>query len=224
MTTIATTRTRLGAVAVALAPAVMFAALVSHPYLARLPDAPAVAEAVAENTTRWGFVHLLTSVGSALIALAFLAVRAHLRNAGEDRFSAWALPFTIIGSALYGLVPGLEFAPMAAARADGDAAAAQAILEPWLIAILATSVFIFAIGTFGFARAIADSQILSRPWTRLVVGALVVLAVSRFVPLGAVQFYVQAPAGLVALWPLANQMWRAPAIAPAVPGSPVTAG
>lgn len=37
--------------------------------------------------------------------------------------------------------------------------------------------------------------------------ALVVLAASRFVPLGAVQFYVQAAAGLIGLWPLAYRMW-----------------
>lgn len=176
---------------------------------------------MVESDARYGCTR---SVGSALIALAFLAVRAHLHDAGEDRFSAWALPFVVIGSALYGLLPGLEFAPMAAARAGGDAAAVQAVLEPWFIAILATSVFLFAIGIVGFARAVAVSRILSRPWTRLVVGALVVLAVSRFVPLGAVQFYVQAPAGLVALWPLTNQMWRAPSVAHVRLRRPVTAG
>lgn len=48
-------------------------------------------------------------------------------------------------------------------------------------------------------------QILSGPLTRVVVSALVVLVLARLVPLGAVQFYVQALAGLVALWPLAYQ-------------------
>lgn len=224
MTTTETTRVRFEAIAIALAPAVMFAALVSHPYLVRLPDAAGVAEAVEENTTRWEIVHLLTAVGSALIALAFLAIRARLRDAGEERFSAWALPFVIIGSALYGLLAGLEFAPIAAVRTGGDVAAVQTTLEPWFIAILASSVIIFAVGVIGFARAIATSQILSRPLTRLVVPALVALAVSRFVPLGAVQFYVQAAAGLVALWPLAFQMWREPEVARAGTRRPVTAG
>ncbi len=58
---------------------------------------------------------------------------------------------------------------MAAARTGGDAAAAQATLQPWFTSILATSVVIFAIGLVGFARGIAASQILSRPLTRLVV-------------------------------------------------------
>jgi hypothetical protein len=37
-----------------------------------------------------------------------------------------------------------------------------------------------------------------------------VMAISRLVPVGAVQFYVQGAAGVVALWPLAYEMWRHP--------------
>ncbi len=205
-----TTKARYAAAGVALAPAVMLVVFVAHPFIARIPDAAAVAHAVHADTTWWGIVHLLTAVGSALVALAFLAIRARLRDAGEERFSAWALPFVIAGSALYGLLPGLEFAPLAAVLTGGDAAAAQASLQPWFITILATSVLLFAIGVLGFAQAIAASQILSRPLTRLVVTGLVVWAAARFVPLGAVQFYVQGVAGIVALWPLAFQMWRQP--------------
>ncbi|MDN5917780.1 MAG: hypothetical protein L0I76_22225 [Pseudonocardia sp.] len=194
----------------ALAPAVMLTAIVAHPFIARLPDAQAVGAAVEAGTTSWGIVHLLTAVGSTLVALAFLAIRGYLRDAGEERSSAWALPFVIVGSAFYGLLPALEFAPMAAALAGGDAEATQAALQPWFVSILATSALLFAIGVLGFARGIAAVRVLSRPLTRLVVTALVVWAAARFVPLGAVQFYVQALAGIVALWPLAFQMWRRP--------------
>ncbi len=194
----------------ALAPAVLLIALTAHPYIARIPDAAAVAHAVHADTTWWGIVHLLAAAASALVALAFLAIRAYLRDAGEERFSAWALPFVIAGSAVYGLLPALEFAPMAAARTGGDAVAAQATLQPWFVSTLATSALLFTIGILGFARGIAASQILSRPLTRLVVTGLIVLAATRFVPLGAVQLYVQGLAGIVALWPLAFQMWRQP--------------
>ncbi|MBC3194810.1 hypothetical protein H7X46_27540 [Pseudonocardia sp. C8] len=203
-------RARAGAAAVAVAPLVMLVAFVTHPFIARLPDAGAVAAAAGADPTWWAAVHLLTAAGSALVALAFLAVRAHLRDAGEDRFSAWGLPFVISGSAVYGLLPGLEFAPMAAVLTGGDAAAAQDVLQPWFVAVLVTSVVLFAIGVLGFARAVAAGRILSRPLTRLVVTGLVVLAVARMVPLGAVQFHVQGLAGLVALWPLAFRMWRGP--------------
>jgi hypothetical protein len=55
--------------------------------------------------------------------------------------------------------------------------------------------------------------ILSPPLTRLVVGALVVMAVARFVPLGAAP-YVIAAAGVAALWPLAYEMWKRPEARP----------
>jgi hypothetical protein len=209
-----TTRARIGAVGVALAPTVMLFVFFTHPFIVRLPDAHAVAHAVAADTTWWGIVHLLTAVGSGLVALAFLAVRAYLRDAGEERFSPWALPFVILGSCLYGVLPGLEFAPLAATLSGGDAAAAQAALQPWFIAVLATSVVVFAIGIAGFALGVAAGGILGRPLTRLVVTGLIVWAAARFVPLGAVQFYVQGLVGIVALWPLAVQMWRRPQPAP----------
>ncbi len=210
MTLTTTTRTRLGVVAVALAPVVMFVALVGHPFIARLPDAAGVANAVAQSTTWWGIVHLLTAVGGVLTALAFLAIRARLRDVGEDRFSGWALPFVIAGSMLYALLPALEFAPMSAALTGGDVAAVQTELVPWFIPIMATSAILFAVGVYGFARGVAASQILSRRLTGLVLAALLVLAVSRMLPLGVAQFYLQAIAGLVAFWPLAYHMWRAP--------------
>lgn len=210
MTLSTTTRTRFGAVAVALAPAVTFVALVGHPFIARLPDAAGVADAVGQGTTWWGIVHMLAAVSAILTALAFLAIRARLRDAGEERFSVWALPFLIVGSMLYGLLPALEFAPLSAALTGGDAAAVQTELVPWFIPILVTSAILFAVGLVGFARAVAASQILSRRLTRLVFAALIVLAVSRMLPLGVAQFYVQAIAGLIALWPLADQMWRVP--------------
>lgn len=210
MTSISTARTRYGAAGVALAPVVMLFVFLTHPFIARLPDAAAVGHAVHADTTWWGIVHLLTVVGSILVALAFLAIRAHLRDAGDERFSARALPFVIAGSALYGLLPGLEFAPMAAALSGGDPAAAQASLQPWFISVLAASVLVFGIGVLGFARGIAACRILSRRLTRVVVTGLVVWAAARMVPLGVVQFYVQGLAGLVALWPLAYRMWRQP--------------
>jgi hypothetical protein len=98
----------------------------------------------------------------------------------------------------------------------------QAALQPWFISVLASSVLLFAVGVLGFARGIAAGQILSRPLTRLVVTGLVVWAAARVVPLGAVQFYVQGVAGIVALWPLAFQMWRQPQLAsPRTASAPV---
>jgi hypothetical protein len=71
---------------------------------------------------------------------------------------------------------------------------------------LVTGALVFAIGMFAFARAISIATVGSRGLTRVVVAGLVVMAVSRFVPLAAVQFYVQGVAVIVALWPVAYAM------------------
>ena len=205
-----TTRARFGAAIVALAPAVMLAGLFAHPYIATLPDEAAIAEAVTADTTHWGLAHLTVGVASGLLVLAFLAIRSYLRDAGEERWSILALPFIVVGGTLFAVLPGMEFAPLAAAEAGGDVQAAHAALAPWFLPILMIGAITFAVGVFTFAKGIADSRVLSRRLTRLVVGALVVMAVARFVPVGAVQFYVQSAAGIVALWPLAYEMWKHP--------------
>jgi hypothetical protein len=204
------TRARFGAAIVALAPAVMLAGLFAHPYIATLPDEAGVAEAVAADTTYWGLVHLTAAVASGLLVLAFLAIRSYLREAGEERWSILALPFIVVGSTLFAVLPGMEFVPLAATEAGADAEAAQAALAPWFIPIMVTGAITFAVGVFAFAKGIANSRVLSRRLTWLVVGALVVLAISRLVPVGVVQFYVQGAAGIVALWPLAYGMWKRP--------------
>jgi hypothetical protein len=204
------TRARFGASIVALAPAVMLAGLFAHPYIATLPDEAAIAEAVAADTTWWGLVHLTAGVASGLLVLAFLAIRSYLREAGEERWSMLALPFIVVGSTLFTMLPGMEFAPLAASEAGADVQAVQAALAPWFLPVLVTGAATFAAGVFAFAKGIADSRVLSRRLSRLVVGALVVMAVARLVPVGAVQFYVQGVAGIVALWPLAYGMWKRP--------------
>lgn len=193
-----------------VAPVVLLVALVTHPYLSgRLPNDAGVAAAVAAGPTLWGAVHLATAVASGLIILAFLAVRSYLREAGEDRFSALGVPFVVIGSTLFAFLPGMEFAPFAAAEAGAttmEIEAAQEALASWFLPILGTGALAFAIGLFAFARAISIATVGSRGLTRVVVAALIVMAISRLVPLAAVQFYVQGVAVIVALWPVAYAM------------------
>lgn len=47
-------------------------------------------------TRRAGGVHLASGVASAVLAVAFLAIRSHLHELGEVRWSAAALPFVVI--------------------------------------------------------------------------------------------------------------------------------
>jgi hypothetical protein len=205
-----TTRARIRAAIVAIAPAWLLFAFVYHPYIANLTDKAAVAAALTSDTARWGLTHLAVGVGSGFAVLAFLAIRSYLREAGEDRWSILGLPFIVMGSTLFAFLPAMEIAMLAAAEEGADVQAVLTALDSWWFPILLTAAATFAIGVFAFAKGIADSRILSRRLSRLVVGALVVMAVARLVPLGAVQFYVQGAAGIVALWPLAYEMWKHP--------------
>ncbi len=209
-----TTRARLRAAIVAVAPAVLLAGFVYHPYVANATDEAALAAAVASDTTRWGISHLAIGVAYGLAALAFLAIRSYLREGGEERWSVLALPFAVMGSALFMILTGMEFAPLAAAETGGEVEAAQSELIPWFVPILVTGGVSFTLGAVGFAMAIVRSGVLSAQLTQLVVGALVVMAAARFVPLGAAQ-YVIGVAGVVALWPLAAEMWKHPKPRPA---------
>ncbi len=209
-----TRRFRYEAFIVVLAPAALFVALVAHPYLpGRLPNEAAVAAAVAADTTRWGLVHLAAGVASGLVILAFLAVRDYLREAGDHRLSALGVPFIVMGSTLFTMLPGMEFAALAAAETGTDPtdiADAQAALQEWFVPVLAIGALTFAIGVVVFIRGITATGILSTPLTALVVGALAIMALSRLVPLAVAQFYLQSAAGILAFWPLAYHMWKRP--------------
>jgi hypothetical protein len=215
MSNIEHARHRWQAAILVVAPAALLAALVAHPYLpGRLPNDAEVAVAVADGPVRWGLVHLATSVASGLIILAFLAVRSYLREVQGDRASAVGVPFIVLGSTLFVVLPGMEFAPLAAAEtgaAVAEIAAVQEALAPWFVPVLVSGALTFAIGVVAFARAIWVSTVGNRALTRLVVAALIVMAVSRFVPLAAVQFHVQSVAAVAALWPLAYAMRAQPA-------------
>jgi hypothetical protein len=214
----ATTTARFRVAILVVAPAVALAAHGSHPWIGN-PGDPGfldrLAAAVAHDPTHWALSHLGVAVGSGLLVLAFLAIRSYLREAGEERWSALGLPFIVMGSVLYALLPAIEFAPVGAHAAGADVAAVQAALMPWFVPILLTGAAVFAVGVLGFAIGIVRSGILGPGLTWLVVGPLVVLAATRFFPVGVAQLYVGPAAGVVALWTLAYVMWRQPPARPA---------
>jgi len=207
-----TTRARLRAAVVAIAPVLLLAGFAYHPFLDHPTDPATIGAAAAADTTRWGLAHLAIAVGYGFTVVAVIAIRSYLREAGEageERWSMVALPFIVMGSTLFAVLTGMEFAPLAAAEAGADAEAAQAALIPRFVPILLTGGISFAIGALSFAAGIAGSGIMSPAATRLVVVALVVMAAARFIPLSAAP-YVIAVGGILALWPLAYVMWTHP--------------
>src|SRR5918999_3364026 len=149
-----TSSARLRAAIVAIAPAVLFVGFAYHPYVANGRDEAGLAEAAASDTTRWGLSHLAIGIGYALLALAFIAIRRYLREAGEERWSAPALPLVVAGCALFPILTGMEFALLAAAETGGDVAGAQTELMPWFIPALLLGAARFALGSLGFALGI----------------------------------------------------------------------
>lgn len=208
----ASTRTRWAAAALIIAPVVIWVSFLAHPHIGTAVGDPglhmAIASEVATAPGAWVFAHLLLAVGSGLLALAFIGLRGYLGDAGEDRFSAVGLPFVVLGSVLFALLPAMEMAPFAAYEAGVDAAAVQAALDATVFppVLLAGSV-LFGIGAVAFAAAVPRSGVLSPGPAKAVAAALVVVAVSRFVPVFFVLFHVQSVALIGALWPLAYVMW-----------------
>jgi hypothetical protein len=202
------TTSRFRATVVAVAPAALVAALLWHPHISgRLPNEAAIGAAAAAGTTRWGLAHLAAVVASALVMLAFVAIGSYLREAGEGRWSDVGLPFIVMGSTLYAVLPGMEFTPLAAVKVGTDPRAAQAALEPWFVPVAVIGGILFALGVLAFSKAIADAGVLSPAIRGLVIAALIVMAASRLVPFAVGQFYVQSAAVVIALWPLARRMW-----------------
>lgn len=200
-----------------IAPAVMLASFIYHPHIGNPTDPDfleKLATAVSADTTRWAVAHLMTAVGSGFMMLAFLAIRSHLREAGEELWSSLGIPFIILGSTLYALLPAMEFAPLTAAETNADVQAVQFELFTWFVPVLFTGAVIFITGVACFVIGIARSGVMNRGSTWIIGVALITMAMSRFVPLSIVQFYVQGVAGIVALWPMAYLMWKQQKVQP----------
>jgi hypothetical protein len=112
----------------------------------------------------------------------------------------------VIGSTLFAVLPGMEFAPLAVAETGATTAeieVTQEALTSWFQPVLASGALAFAIGVLGFVRALSVTTLGGLALSRVVVVALIVMGLSRFVPLAGVQFYVQGLAAIVPCgrWP-----------------------
>jgi hypothetical protein len=202
-------RRTTAAVTVAGSPVVLLAGIVYHPHIADLRDKHAVAAALTSDVTRWSVAHLAVAVGSALVALAFLAVVATLRQRGEWRWSARSVPFVVIGSTLFALLPAMEIAVLAATLAGADPVAVLLELDAWFRPLLLSGAAAFAVGVLFVARSLVSAAVLGRGTTMLVATALIVTAASRFLPFTPA-LQAGAVALVVALWPLVGPVAARP--------------
>ena len=203
------------------APLILLAAFVYHPHIVLLPDAEAVAHAVQMDHQRWAIAHFGVGLGAALMSLAYVALRGYLRDLGENRWSAIALPFLVFGSALYVFLPGMEFTVLAASATGGDIVAAQKSIDVWFVPIMMSSALANAVGIGFLMRGI--SRVLDVRAKPIILAALVLMAISRLVPIGPVHFYVQGLAGLAALWPIAWEIARRASTQPVAHERPMPA-
>ncbi|MGY1736763.1 hypothetical protein [Geodermatophilus sp. SYSU D00684] len=199
----------MAAATVVVAPVVLLGALVHHPFIADLRHEHDVAAALTVDATRWSVAHLGVALASALVALAFLAVGAALRRRGEWRWSGRSVPFVVVGSTLFALLPAMELAVLAADLAGADTEAVLLELDAWFRPLLVGSAAVLAVGLACVACAVVRAGVLGRSATALVVGALTVAGVSRFLPFGAA-LIVGAAALVVALWPLVGTVAARP--------------
>jgi hypothetical protein len=187
----------------------LLGALVYHPFIPDLRHKDDVAAALTADTTRWSVAHLVVAVASALVVLAFLAVGTAVRRRGEWRWSGRSVPFVVVGGTLFALLPAMEIAVLAADVAGADTEAVLLELDAWFRPLLVGSAAVFAVGLACIACAVVRAGVLGRSATALVVGALTVAGVSRFLPLGAA-LIVGAAALVVALWPLVGTVAARP--------------
>lgn len=199
------TNRRLQAAAVAIGPLFLLAALFYHPFIANLTDKAAVAGAMTADDTRWAAAHIAVGVGFGLLLIALLAVCSYLRESGEKRLSSAAVPFLVMGTTLTTFLPAMETAMVAAARAGADAVAVQTELGSWFVPLMLSGALLFGIGVICMAFSVVESRTFSRSLTAVVSGGLVVMALSRFAPLGAA-LVLSAIAGVVALLPVAMRI------------------
>lgn len=199
--------------ALLLGPSLLLVGGLYHPWLGSPGDAgflSRLAGAVSANPERWAVAHLLVAVGSAFLVLAFLVTHSYLRENRKERWSRVGLPFIVVGSTLYALLPAMEFAPWAAAAAGTDAGAVQGALLAWFRPILLIGAFTFAFGAVGFAVGIARASVLGPLSTWIVISALLIMAAARFAPVGVAQLYIGPAASLVAFGWLAFVVVRRP--------------
>ena len=196
------TLNRLRAVVIAMAPVVLLGGFLTLPYISNYMDAKALAGAVgaAPARTMWAAIVLGGAMG--LILAAVFAVRLLLRDAGENRWSPFAVFLIAVGGTLLvAITSGVE----GVALAGQDRVKIATAMNDWLWVQFAGGA-LFGLGWLALAAAIYRARVLGPQLTWLVVVAIVISVIANFVPFGWA-LYVIGVSAIVGMWPLAYRVW-----------------
>ncbi len=182
------TLSRLRATAVFAAPLVVFLGFVTLPYVTDSTPEGFASAALAEPL-RWGWGNLIVTVGLLLLTLAAFSIRTYLRDAGEDRWSPFAIPMILFGHGLIAFVLGADMLARIG-LADGGLALETALADTaWLAAIETVGGLLMPLGWLALAIGVATAKVMTRAevgvvffgWLVALVGMMTVFGWSGFV-------------------------------------------
>lgn len=176
------TRMRAGATALFIAPVVLLAGILAHPFVRSYLDTSVVAEAVRGAPGRWALSHLLIAVGLGLLLVAVTVIRREFRDAGEQRWSVVAMPLLFVGATLLGALVGSEVTLAAVATSGQDVLAVLEASETSITPLYLGGALLFAAGWVSLAVAFRRAPILPSVQNGVAVVALIVIPIGLFVP------------------------------------------
>jgi hypothetical protein len=103
-----------------VAPIVLLAGILVHPYVGTYLEMHVVADAVTRAPEMWVASHLIIPVGMSLVLLGVVVIRGEFHRSGEDRWSLFAVPLLYVGGAVWAAIAALEITYGAVAHSGGD--------------------------------------------------------------------------------------------------------
>lgn len=197
--------TRASAAVLFVAPAVLLAGVLAHPFVRDYTDRSVVAGAISGAPGRWAASHLIIPVGIGLVLVAVAVMAGQFRHAGEQRWSVSGRSLLIVGGTLLAASAGSEITLAAVVNSGGDVLAVLEAGATSATLLFLAGVLLFVLGWLSFAMAFYRVPILPRSQNRLAIVVLVAIPIATFIP-QTTGTYVYAGAVLVVSWLVGYRM------------------
>lgn len=165
-----------------IAPVVLMAGILLHPFVGNYLETDVVATAVSGAPNQWIVSHLIIPIGMALLLLAVVVICAEFRRVGERRWSVIALPLLFLGGAVWGAIAALEITHAAVVHSGGDVLAVMETNAAWIGPYLLGGALLFVLGWISLAVAFYRVPILPRALNWLAIGALALIVMASSIP------------------------------------------